>query len=569
MVAAGGVLGAVAVVWVVVTALMARSQLQNVQGEIGQLRSAIADGRMGDARSLAAQVRGHAHRADQLTSGPAWWAGASVPGAGDPLESIRALTSAGDRLGRHAVPALMTVATNLDPATLRRSGNEINIAAIAASRPALKLATEQLAAAAAQVHASPASTWISTVDRGRSQLLTKLTNLSGTLNSADRAATLMPAMLGVNKPMRYFVGVQNEAEARGTGGIPGTYAIVVAYHGKVRITQIGSDTEMEKLDVTTDLGPDFQSLYGSALPMRHFANSNVSPHFPYAARIWAAMWRQKSGQRIDGAIALDPTALGYFLKMTGPAHLADGTVVSASNLSSLTQQQAYVRYHDTTRRKAYLVGLAKAVETKILGGEGNPLALMQAASLAANQRRILVWAADPRLEAELQKTPMSGIIPQTKTAYAGLAVINAAGSKLDYYLNRRVTWQRSCNPHDVTARITLRNGAPASGLPAYVTFRSDSRAKSAKPGDNRLHVQWYASAGSKLLGLTVEGKPGLVSTHQERGHPVYLVDLELPQGVTRTIVLHLHDPTTGTPQILRQPLVHPLAMTTSQARCTP
>jgi hypothetical protein len=54
----------------------------------------------------------------------------------------------------------------------------------------------------------------------------------------------------------------------------------------------------------------------------------------------------------------------------------------------------------------------------------------------------------------------------------------------------------------------------------------------------------------------------------ERGHPVFTVDLELPRSTSRAIVLHLQEPAgTGTPIMLRQPLVRPLVVKLDNSRC--
>jgi len=50
---------------------------------------------------------------------------------------------------------------------------------------------------------------------------------------------------------------------------------------------------------------------------------------------------------------------------------------------------------------------------------------------------------------------------------------------------------------------------------------------------------------------------------------VYTVDLELPRGTTRTIVLQLSEPAGMTlPIVLRQPLVRPLKVTLHAASCS-
>lgn len=114
----------------------------------------------------------------------------------------------------------------------------------------------------------------------------------------------------------------------------------------------------------------------------------------------------------------------------------------------------------------------------------------------------------------------------------------------------------------------LKNSAPASGLSDYVTHRSDHHSYPVKPGDNRLEVSYYATHGASMRNVTVNGKVGTGSVGSDHGHPVYALDLELPRGTSRTIVLHLIEPAgTGSPVVLRQPLVRPLHVSLDDARC--
>jgi hypothetical protein len=287
------------------------------------------------------------------------------------------------------------------------------------------------------------------------------------------------------------------------------------------------------------------------------------------------MWRKYSGQQVDDAIAVDPTALGYLLAVTGPATLPDKTQISATNAVALTQATSYAKFGTSAaaneQRKAYLLEVAAAASKKILDAPGEPVALLQAAGKAAGERRLLVWSADPALQADLAKTSVSGIIPTTTAPYIGLSIVNGGGNKLDYYLDRSLTWTRTgCGPTRAsTVRITLTNNAPASGLPAIVTGRLDAHSYPVKVGDNRLEVGYFATQGALMQSVTLAGRPATGRIGTERGHPVYTVDVELPRGTTRTIVVHLVEPAgTGAPIVLRQPLVRPLQVTLKDAVCS-
>ena len=82
-------------------------------------------------------------------------------------------------------------------------------------------------------------------------------------------------------------------------------------------------------------------------------------------------------------------------------------------------------------------------------------------------------------------------------------------------------------------------------------------------------MSYFATQGTLIQSVTLAGRPGTGRIGTERGHPVYTVDLELPRGTSRTIVLHLVEPAgTGAPIVLRQPLVRPLQVTLKDAVCS-
>ena len=575
MLSVGSVL-LVTVLWLVVTAWMARAQLNQVRAEAHTLGSQLSAGQWPTARTTAADLEAHAHHADQLTSGPVWALAAALPSGGEPLRTIRGLTTAVDTLSARALPQLVSAFQRLDPHTLRRPDGSIDVSRISAIGPAVASAAASVAQTTTTVGALPRHTWINFVDTSYADALSQVTALDSDLTSADLAVRILPTMLGQSGPKRYFLAFQNEAEARGTGGLSGAFAIVEANHGKLRLTRVESDDALTGVAATVNFGPDYQHLYEGMGTTTLYSNGNESPNFPYAAQIWASMWKNYSGQTVDGVIAIDPTALGYLLAVTGPATLPDNTQISGSNAVALTESTSYAMFPGTSnaadvQRKAYLLSIASAASAKILSARGEPTALLQAAAKAAGERRILVWSADPAVQEDLAQTAVAGIIPTTTAPYVGLSVVNGGGNKLDYYLNRSITWRRTgCGPiRHTTVTITLTNNAPTSGLPPYVTGREDIHSYPVKPGDNRLVVSYFATQGAVLNNITVAGRPGIGRMGAQFGHPVYTVAVELPRGASRTIVMHLSEPTgVGAPIVLRQPLVRPLSVTLEDAVCS-
>jgi hypothetical protein len=236
---------------------------------------------------------------------------------------------------------------------------------------------------------------------------------------------------------------------------------------------------------------------------------------------------------------------------------------------TLTEQQVYTLYPDPALRKTYLVGVAHALADKLLAG-GDTHRLIKALSRSAIERRLVIWTADAPTERFLDSVGYSGTVGTKSGPYTGFVVTNAAGTKLDYYLQRKMSYVRSgCgSTSTATATFTLHNGAPASGLPAYVVARSDSNAVRSAPGDNRLLVSYLATAGAKIDSVTLDGRPVQVFLGSENGLTLMIMDVELPVASTRTIVVNVSEPAAFQgPEVLRQPLATAMPVSVQGTAC--
>ncbi len=338
--------------------------------------------------------------------------------------------------------------------------------------------------------------------------------------------------------------------------------------------RLGSVADLASLTAPAlNLGPDYQALYGSDPGL--WVNVNMSPHFPYAAQLMAAMWQRQFGTSLDGVIATDPVALSYVLKATGPVKLADGSQVTADNAVALTMKDVYARWPLETQnapRDAYLQSVAKAVFDALLSGAGQPRAVADPA------RRGGRGAA----AAGVQRAPGGGVaagadaLGRGRGRFAG-AVRGAGGEQrrreqagllpgpeADYALGSCTTLGRTSV---VTA--TLTNGAPASGLPLYARLRLDRGSFSsgvARGGDGSTHeiVQVYAAVGAELTSATLDGAPVSVEPGTERGRPVYVVQVDIAPGRSAVLQLNLLEPaSTVAPRAWVQPLVQPAQVVVS------
>jgi hypothetical protein len=555
-------------VWLVVTAQLARQHVQAGQRSVSQLRSAIDDADLPAAESAAGSFSAHARSAHRLTTGPAWWIGAHVPWFGRPVSSLRGCAAEADLLSGQVLRPLLGVARTLPPTGLVDRGS-VKLQPLIDAAPVLHQADSRLQAVSERLARLPHHTWLGSADRARQGMQDDLTRLASQLRPASQATDLLPQLLGQDGAKRYFVGLENEAESRGLGGIPGAFAIVRVQSGKVSFERFYNDSVLSKVHTKLDLGTEYARRYSAADPVNSYPNSTISPDFADAARIWAAMWLNYSGQRIDGAIAIDPTAISYLLRVTGGTTMADGTVIDADSVVSLTQQTLYRTHPDKAARKAYLLDIADAISRRLLSVRGST-GLVRAAARAAGERRIVVWSASPAIEQQLATSPVSGSLRAGPGYVAGFSTVNATGGKLDYYLSRVMSYSRQgCGAGSTsTSMYSLTNAVPAGPLPGYVTLRMDRPSYRTRPGDNKVLLSYYGTPGSRVDSVTVDGRPVMAMPGSEHGLTVVTLALELARGSRHTVTVTASEPARqNQTQIIRQPAVNPVVVSARLPDC--
>lgn len=573
---AGGIALAVLVLlvltagYIAITALKARRSLEMARVDVSAARRAIVAGDSRGAERDLRTARSAASNARSLTSGPLWALGARVPVVGRPLATIRVISAVAESLSVRALPDVAATAEDLSPQRLRLPGGGFQLAPLTAASGSLAAADAQVRTAESRIARSAERTWLAPVDHGRAELLQLLLQLRSMLDQASAAADLMPRMLGSQAARSYLVVFQSNAESRGLDGIAGGFAVMQVKDGQPKFVRFGSDLDLDA-SVNVDLGSEFAAHYGALGAEASVASADLSPNMPYAAQIWRAMWHKRSGQWVDGVITMDPQALGYLLAVTGPARLDDGSLVTSSNVVQMTESDVYARYPSIFDRKRFFVRVAEAAARQVLDGSGgNARQLATALGRAIGERRFLIWSARADEERKLAQFPLGGLLSSRQGPFTALVINNAAGTKLDYYLDRALQYSATCHSHQRVSRVvaSLRNDAPASGLPAYVTLRADNPPARLAIGSNRLLVSIYGTAGARLIDASLDGATASPRVDTELGHPVFSFDVELRPGQERRVSVSLSEPISRGPlESLVQPLVRPLSFDAPQALC--
>ncbi len=247
------------------TAFQTHRHLRDAQVAVGLLRSAMVrqDAPATEVDRHLRTLQREADAARSLTGGPLWAAPAALPWVGRPFETVRGASDAVARVAHDVLPPVRQARAGLVGVSLEDPKGGIDLDPIEAARQPIDQAYRATEAVRTDVRALPTS-GIGPVDTARRDLLTQLDELGGQLSSARDLVTLLPPMLGSEQPRRYLVAFQNDAEARGSGGLPGVYAVLRADHGKLDFERYGVSGDFGGVDVPlTGLGePLRQALPG-------------------------------------------------------------------------------------------------------------------------------------------------------------------------------------------------------------------------------------------------------------------------------------------------------------------
>ena len=572
---------AVSVGWLAWRGMAARDELDAAKASIARLKPALVGHDQSTIERELANASLHADRARALTSDPVWRVAGWLPWIGATPHAVTVTASTVDAAVVEVLPKLSEAAQALNPQALR-AGDQINLKPLAAAAPMLASADARLGELQADLSGLADGLVLSSVGAGVRSVDELLASTRSTVHEGSTAARVLPPMLGAAGVRRYLVVLQNNAEARGTGGLVGAFAVIEVANGRPSLVRLGSNSELKSAaKPAVDLGENFAKLFGNDPGL--WSNTNLSAHFPHAARLQLELWRRQFGQSLDGVIATDPVAFGYLISVSGPLQVPGLGAISGAVLPDLTMRAIYAQFPLSAQereRNAYQQSVARVAIDAVLVARPRPAELVRALGKAASERRLLIYSAHADEQKLLADTSVGGAIDDAPGPFAAVVIDNEAGNKLDYYLDRRLDYvPADCAGGPATITVTLHNAAPAKGLPLYAAYRQDrgpttTAAGRGGDGSTRVRVLIYGSVGANLTGATLAGgsvAPVSGKDGSGQGRPVYSVSVELASGQTRALVLSLveqSNPATGpAPRAWVGPLVRAPKTTVQPQTC--
>lgn len=527
-----------------IAALLAYSTTQR---GVREAKSGLASVRDGQGAAAASTLD---EAADSFTSAnrtlDSWWArpAGAVPLVAQQARAIQVVTKEGAAMSRVAA----STAKGADVQQLKYENGRIDVERLRSLADPLtnaattfQVASDHIAAVQSPWLFGPLADRVEEVDKELRKALPEV-------QLAAEGAREGPGLLGADGTRRYFVLFTQPAESRALGGFAGNWAVITASDGRLDLTTSGRAKDLnppvdqDPREVTNPPVPgDYVSRYQRFHPGQHFQDVTLSPDLPSVAAAVAQLYPEAGGDKVDGVLTVDPYALAALLQFTGPITINGfDQPLTADNAADILVRDQYLQFGSNEERGDFLDQASrKTFDALVHGSLPSPRKVGDVLGPMVDQHRLQFHPFDAGEQHLIDEVRAGGEFPApTGDDFFEAVTQNNANNKIDLFLHRQVEYQAVYNPVngdiESNATVTLRNDAPAAGLPASVIGSND---QGLPPGTNRVYFSFYTPLG--LREAKVAGQQVPLEFQRELGYAVYSKYIEIPPGASVTVELTL------------------------------
>ena len=313
----------------------------------------------------------------------------------------------------------------------------------------------------------------------------KLDRIISIYDDGEPYLELLHTFLGSGEDRFYFLGTQNSAEIRASGGFPGNVGSISITDGILTVGPFDSCYNVFSRSVPS--GAEITKLEKELfVSMPYPWDADFCPDFERVATVWALSYEKQNGVHVDGVISLTPSVIQDLLAFLGEITLSDGTVLTGENATAFLQSTIYKRY--INRRSSEYKGDDYVGKLFSETAKGTMDLLVSNFKLSyipnylevldegLESRRIMFWFADEDEETVAKECGASGgLYHDEHNPVAGIYFNLTNASKLGWYTDIEPEITASCMnddgsyTYDIT--VTFRNvmtEAEMSNLSWYI-----------------------------------------------------------------------------------------------------
>lgn len=362
---------------------------------------------------------------------------------------------------------------------------------------------------------------------------------SNLIKKSRALSVLMPEIVALDGSKNYLVLLQNNMELRPTGGFIGSFAKVSFENGKLKKLEV-NDTYAIDGQLKMHVEPPKEIKDDLDQKDYFLRDSNWEPDFPTAARQAEWFYTKETGERVEGVVALDISAIEDMLSVVAPLDLADyNEKIDSTNLFEKAISHAELNFFPGTQaKKSFLTALTSGLFNKLffLPNQNWP-GIVTSLGKSLERKHMSIYLDNPSLFSYLISQNWAAVLPRgniDNSSFDFLAPVeaNLGANKANYYLDRSYNLET----------VIGKDGEVSHRLRIAYTNRSPSNAFPAGKYKNRMRV--YLPTGTKLT-RALWGEKEIttdVSGFVDYGRTGYSLLLELLPKEQKTLVLDYQTP---------------------------
>lgn len=344
-----------------------------------------------------------------------------------------------------------------------------------------------------------------------------LIQASQLVNEARPVLESIPYLLGVDKPRKYLVLFQNDAELRPTGGFLTGYAIVGVAKGKITVVQsddiYGLDAKFPKRIVA----PDPIKKYHPLVPYWYLRDQNLSPDFKVSMDTFYPNYKLTKSPEVDGILAVDTQLLVKLLQVTGKigvpgyGNFSSETDVRCNCPNVFYQLQVLAGAEEPVvwdtvsgkivkapanygNRKQFLGPVMYSILANVISQPKSKLPqLFRVALSAIDSKDLLAYFPGEKIQSAMESFNLAGRVGETDGDYLMVVDTNFSGGKTNIWVKYSADQKIEVSADgEVTKTLTLNYSNPEDSTVKIETGRNL----------NGLFRDWlriYVPKGSELI----------------------------------------------------------------------
>lgn len=495
------------------------------------------------------EVITHTRTARAAANDPIWRLASEVPIVGSNFSAVREIAIAADEVASTSAKPLLNVAESFNWELVSPDSGKFNIGPLEESSPTIVSAATTIELTYQRLKAIDTSKLIPQVSVPLTTVMTRLESARDGMNTAADVSKVLPSMMGADQPREYLVLVQNSAEVRASGGLPGVLVVIRVQDGQLELVSQASGSELGRFDPPLDVDAAQTEIYSTRIGS-YISDVNLTPDFPTTAKVAQAMWEKRFGGKIDGVVAIDPLVLVQLLEVSGPLPVpaAESVAIGSGLPEALTSENVvqtllsdvYLKLEANDSQDAYFAAASQEIFKSIASGRSAGPGLLKALSRSYEENRLRLWSDHQSDQKVLNTTSLGGSVLGANAGGTSFGVFfnDGTGAKMDYYVQRRVQLIEVCDSTGYAqykVKVSLTNTAPldaATSLPPAVT--GEGRF-GVPPGSVQTNVIVYGPSQALVDTATADRTSVSFGSHIHGDRPVGVVTTRLAPGQTSEV----------------------------------